>query len=513
MGGRGHTRTHNGAVPQTGLEPAQVLHQPSGSGRTADAAGGSRLQPEGPRRPVRTDPAWRVVAAVWVGCATVLQLYRTPGVPAWDTLWQEDGGIFYTDALRHHLLDALTRSYNGYLHLVPRLLAALAVHLPLRDVAVIFAFSSALVVALVSVYVVWAARVVVPALWARALLAVLVVLVPVGAYETTDNINNLHWYLLFALAWVPFSRPTGRPGQVLNLVVIVLAVLSDSEALLLAPLFLPGFVRAVRTRRPAHAGPAAAVGVCLLVQFVVGAQGQQPGRYAPSRLSDMPGIYAFRVAGSLLLGDRYLPTLYDRHGLAFAYGCLVVLVLLLAGAAVLAPRARLLLLTAAAGSVLFLAVPLMLRGTANFLTRPQATLNGSRYALLPVLFLAAGLLGAAARLAPTLLDRAGQPRVVPAVVGLLTVTVVAYNYADVNVRTAGPSWHAELSHAVRTCASTHDLPRELDTNSLPVNSAPGNPWGTPAGPGDVIVPVAPSLPKIIPFSVLIDCRRLRGDLP
>lgn len=450
---------------------------------------------------------WQTVtlALAWLLCATVLQLVRAPGTPSWDTLWQEDGGIFLTDALHHHLLDALTRSYNGYLHVVPRLLAGTAVHLPLRDAAWFFAVTSAVVVSGVSVYVFWAARLLVPAVWARALLALLVALAPVGAYETGTNINNLHWYLLFACAWVPFSAPRGRAQVALSLLVIAAATLSDSEVVLLAPLFLPLAWRAVRQRRPGPLLLPAVLGACLLVQFVAGAQGQQPGRYAPSHWSDVPGIFGLRVASSLLLGDRYLVSAYQAYGTAYWVSAIVVLAVLLVGAALLAPGARMCLAVTTVYGVAFLVVPVMLRGTANFLSRPGTTLNGSRYALLPVLFLAAGLLAAAARLGPRLVHADGRPALVPGLLCILTVTVVAVNLGDVNVRSAGPSWSKELVNAAGVCVRTGDTPRERASSA-------DNPYGTRALPGDVVVPVAPSLPSEMPFSVVVDCRQLRTEV-
>lgn len=466
---------------------------------------GRRRRSPVPRRDRWTNGPVVGLGCLFVGCATLLQLVRSTGVPSWDSLWQEDGGIFLTDALHRHLANALTRPYNGYLHVVPRLLAALAVHLPLRDAGWVFAVSSALVASLVAVYVWWASRLLIAAAWARALLAVLVCLAPVSAYETDNNINNLHWYLLFALAFVPFSRPRTRWGVSLNLAVVVVAVLSDSEALLLVPLFLPAAWRGLRQRQLGQLLVPAAVAVCLVVQLAVGAAGKQPGRYTSSHWSDLPEIYAFRVAASFLLGDRYLPRLYDAHGLAFAYLCLTVLVLLLIGAALVSRASRPLLAVTALGSALFLGVPLMLRGTENFLTRPGATLNGSRYALLPVLFLATGLLSAAARLAPRLTDTGGRARTAPSIVLLLTLSIVGYNYADFNVRGPGPSWRAELARAAATCRQTADQPREHTTSA-------DNPYGTTTTPGDVSVPVSPSLPQEVPFAVVIDCRELRRDL-
>lgn len=456
----------------------------------------------------RPGSGWQTVAlgAAWLVCATVLQLVRAPGTPSWDTLWQEDGGIFLTDALHHHLLDALTRPYNGYLHMVPRLLAGAAVHLPLRDAAWCFAVSSALVVSAVSLYVFWASRLLVPAVWARGLIVVLVVLAPVSAYETGTNINNLHWYLVFACAWVPWSAPRGRAQVALSLAVVAAATLSDSEVVLLAPLFLPLAWQGLRQRRRVPLLVTAVLGACLLVQFLAGAQGQQPGRYDLSRWADVPGIFGLRVASSLLVGDRYLVRSYVALGSAYWVAALVLLGVLLVGAAALAPAARPALAVTTVYGVVFLVVPVMLRGTAHFLTRPGTTLNGSRYALLPVLFLASGLLTAAARLGPRLVQPDGRVAVLPSLLSLLTVTVVVANFADVNVRGPGPSWRLELDRAAAVCARTGDAPRERATSA-------DNPYGTLTVPTDVVVPVAPSLPHVVPFAVVLDCRQLRKEVP
>jgi len=67
---------------------------------------------------------------------------------------------------------------------------------------------------------------------------------------------------------------------------------------------------------------------------------------------------------------------------------------------------RLLIAGSLALSAGYLAVPLMLRGTENFLDRGDFNLNGSRYMLLPILFLTVAMLLAFGSRDPRLSPRA-----------------------------------------------------------------------------------------------------------
>ena len=113
-------------TPERGTPQPRPVPQP-GPGH-ADAAG------SGGRRAVY---AAIQVAAVCVG--TVVLLLRTAGVPAWDSLYAEDQGVYLFDALAHpwHLIVP----YGGYEEFMPRLVGQLISYLPLVDVAVPFALA------------------------------------------------------------------------------------------------------------------------------------------------------------------------------------------------------------------------------------------------------------------------------------------------------------------------------------------------------------------------------------
>src|SRR5689334_1103410 len=83
------------------------------------------LFPLATRAPAR--PSWRhvVLGALLVLVVTAIQLLRMPGDTSVNTLWAEDGTVFLHEAKQLGRLGAVFHTYNGYVHLVPRLIAAL----------------------------------------------------------------------------------------------------------------------------------------------------------------------------------------------------------------------------------------------------------------------------------------------------------------------------------------------------------------------------------------------------
>lgn len=449
----------------------------------------------------------------WVLLATVVLLVRAPGVPAWRAVFGEDGGIFLTDALASPGWGSLFTPYQGYLQLAARLLAEAVAGFPLSAAAGLLAVSSALVTSLLSVFAFAASGAVLRSRWARLAVAVAPVLVPAG-WEIGASATNLHWYLDVACFWAVVAPPRTRRLLVAAVVVVVLAVLSDPLAGLFLPvagwhawralgLPVPARLRAVPpgARLRTLAVPVA-LGLSVLLQLVLGAARQRPDHFLPSSASDLPGIYGLRVAGSLLLGDRFLPELFARLGLPLAVGLLTVVAAGLA-AALAVRRHRPLVLLCAVLSVVWLVVPLMLRGTATFLDRADPGLPGSRYMFLPVLLLAfAGIasldaLRAGAAETSTTSRRAWLPQAAATAVFAL---VAAASWGIPSQRTAGPVWSAVLADARQRCDQGHGSPAEAGRSAEA-------PWGRPVGPGQVLVPVSPNRPDPL-WSVVVDCARI-----
>ena len=172
--------------------------------------------------------------------------------------------------------------------------------------------------------------------------------------------------------------------------------------------------------------------------------GHGPESVTAFHLDEAVGIYGQRVAGAAFLGDERFLALWDLAGWAAIWVALAVA----AGAVALAARHHpRLALSAAAGSVALLAVPLVLRGTAE-LAPDERSLSGGRYMLVPVaLLLVACLAG---------LDRAGSRRARQAFTLLLVVAAVS-GLGAATVRGDGPSWDETLQRACAGDARTADV--------------------------------------------------------
>jgi hypothetical protein len=442
-------------------------------------------------------PSSFVTGLVLVLGLTVLQLLRQPGEPSWSSVWQEDGSVFLTDAIENPVA-AIFEPYAGYLHVVPRLIAQVVAVFPLEWAAALLSVSSSVIVALLALYVYRTSASMLSSEWTRLTIALLFVLVPASAYETNANITNLHWYLDFAAFWALFSRPRTRAEIAAATAIVGFAVLSDPLMGLLAPLAL---LYLWETRRsPASIVPLV-FGATLLLQFVVGVVEEPPDPFGRVDATEVPAIYALRVAGSVVVGDLFLDNFWNRFGLGFAWSAFAI-VAVAAALGVIGSRGahRRFVLASLAVSVLFLAIPLLLRGTENFLNRGAAfNLNGSRYTLLPVLFLLVGLLAGAEgwreRLGPT------RWRNLQLGVGTFLAILVVVNYANFAVRTAGPNWGKSLQ-------ASRDLCRTSD-GRLPGEREPleGAYFPLKRQPGEVRVPIAPNLPPY-PFAFVIDCQKL-----
>lgn len=431
--------------------------------------------------------------------ATLLQMLRQPGLQSWAVIWQEDGAIFLTQALEGGLVGTLFAPYNSYLHLVPRILAEITVLFPIDQAALLLTGLAVLTQTLLAFYIYFTSRRVMRTQWASLLIAAAVVLIPAAGYETNGNIANLHWYFVFALFWVLIARHETNRQIWAGAVVTALAVLSDPLCAVLLPLVVL-MVWRDRSRR-ALVIPAVFL-VCLIVQGVLGAgpQDDQLVRNATSSWADLPGIYALRVVGSLLVGDQFLDNLWLPLGVPFlVVGTLLVAAYCTYGVVRGDRRTRWLMVEAIGLSVAFLVITLMLRGTENFLDRANYTLNGSRYILLPVLFLFVALVA--------VLDDPGRtfrPEIRHRLQILFAAAFAGLVLTSFNViatRSSGPRWSDGLASARQECAKTGGW-------------QPGTPPKTGAlldkqlEPGQIRIQVAPAV-EWAPFGVAVDCARLR----
>lgn len=226
-------------------------------------------------------------------------LFRQSGIPKVLTIWAEDGSIFATCAYARPLVpDCLLEPYAGWIHVIPRAGAALAVLWPPADLSVVIGMIAAAVAGLTAAVVAIAVRDA-SGSWVAGLIAgASLVLVRQAGIEVGGSLTNLHWILMAAsivliVAWWVGAR--AGPG---SLVVLASAGLSSPFAPILVPLGLVGLL----LRRPGWRPVLAIVCVTAAAQIAVilitprvppGSEPFNPGLVLSQFLRDVLGFGAF----------------------------------------------------------------------------------------------------------------------------------------------------------------------------------------------------------------------------
>ncbi len=162
------------------------------------------------------------------------------------TLWAEDGRDFVSAYFVDGLGATLFRPFGGYLQLVPRVIAAVSgtiagpEHLA-QTVTLLACAGVGAVSALLYLY----SRTVLRTPVAPFLLAAVPPLIPTAPREALGTMNNLHSFLLLLVPVVLLAVPRSWWTSAGTAVLVVAVVLSDTQALLFAPLLLAG----IRDRR------------------------------------------------------------------------------------------------------------------------------------------------------------------------------------------------------------------------------------------------------------------------
>jgi hypothetical protein len=187
------------------------------------------------------------VAAVLAG--TIVVLLRIANVPAWDTLYAEDQGVYLFDALAHpwHLLVP----YGGYEEFVPRLIGQLISYLPLVSVAVPFTLAGAGTAALCALFIYHAMNGWIASPWLRVVVAAALILLPLAPIEIADSTVGSPWYVLTALFFALLWRPKSWVGMTAAALVAFVAGSSEILVLIYAPLVLLRVIALPRWREQA----------------------------------------------------------------------------------------------------------------------------------------------------------------------------------------------------------------------------------------------------------------------
>jgi hypothetical protein len=422
--------------------------------------------------------AIRVAGALAVlSAGTLLHLARQRGVPVWNSLWAEDGRVFLSGALQD-FPGTFFEQNGGYLHVVPRAIAGIVALLPIREAAAGMAVGSAAAIALIAGFVYAASSEVLEARSARLGLAATVLLLPVPGHELLANTTNLHFYLLFACFWALLWQVESAVALGARGLLVVATALSDP----ISALFLPLAIVAPVARRSVRALVVSGLFLAgLLTQFAIMAGGARPERNWGLRLGALPDVFSLRVAGGLLVGDRFLGDAWAAYGRAFAYGAFLAVAGVIAVLLLRSDRRTIAFALISLGYAgLFFCVQLVGRGTGGIDPEVHgARLDAARYILLPFLLVTTTIL--------VLVDRGYARRHTSRLwvwgrraALLWLVALLAVNYWVTNDRSRGPRWDREVRSASRKCPA--------------------------AGAGSVRVLVAPSPPRV--WFATVPCNRI-----
>jgi hypothetical protein len=380
-----------------------------------------------------------VVIAVIAAVAAILRL----GSIGMNTLWAEDGQIFYGEAM-HSYVHAFFQSYYGYWQATPRIIAAVVVLFPVSWAAAVTAVADAAVLGLLAALVYRASGAHIRNPWLRAVPALLTAVCPVGM-ETAGSIADLQWAMFFVTIVVLMWNPR-RPAPIAaGLLTVALTTLTNPFGLLLAPLAVVRIATFGRSR-------GSLIPLVTLASSAVemAAMAMIGGRQTYYTI--MPGsvarIYAASVAGPGFFGSRpHLPWLALGTAVVVAT---VVALMLVAASGRLRESAIAAVMLAYSGAY-FLA-PVVVSGM------PLRYGGGNRYFVGPMLLLAYAvivLLDSTLR-GDRVVGWAEGSRLIAVVVCAALVACLAWSTAASwrvrNPHRLTPSWSAALASAHVKCS-------------------------------------------------------------
>lgn len=400
-----------------------------------------------------TVTATRAAIAVLVVAATSLVAFFRLPRSVWDTVWAEDGPVFLRQAMLGGGPSSIFAPYEGYLHVLPRLLGAVIVRfLPVEDFAVGLAYISCLVVAAVAYLTFHCASALTSNIRVRLAWAAIPVLLSIGPYEILGNTANIHWYLLWLMPWLLLKPVRSRPEGVLLFLAALLSALTE----VISVVFLPLALLHIRRQAfwPARAGLVIGAGfqICTTVLYP-----RSPSHsYSMDPMSILVGWFT-NVAGVVFLGSS--PNMRIDIGNFGAGPVILSFLPIIASLAYLLLRAKreqrllaALFVTASFGvwAACLVANPGAEFDYVNFTESDWARSILTRYSAIPGMFILA--------LFPLLADslQGTRPRASAGVLVAFAV-LLATSYFPIQVaREEGPSWREGVRTSQEACVGARD---------------------------------------------------------
>jgi hypothetical protein len=177
----------------------------------------------------------RALTVIAVFGVTVALLFaRAPDAFHAPQFWAEDAVVFWLQQYEHGFLASLLRPSAGYLHVMPRLIAALADWPPYQMHPAAFVAGAAIVTGWTAATI---AGLAVPQPLAASLGVAALLAVPGG--ETLTNPTNVQWIMAPALPLIAATpSPAGRLAWANQLAFVALSGLSGPFSILMIPIWL-----------------------------------------------------------------------------------------------------------------------------------------------------------------------------------------------------------------------------------------------------------------------------------
>lgn len=237
----------------------------------------------------------------------LIAVLRTPDILVRPQFWAEDGAVFFAQQWMDGGFPLFT-AYAGYLHLLPRSVAAAAALAPPAWAPAIYAGVGLLVTIGVAALFL-SDRLALPG---RPLLALAVVLVPHDG-EVFGCTVNTQWILALALLAIPFMEPpTRRAGAVAETLAVAVMGLTGPFGVMLLPVYVWRIWAHRRTpaERSRLLRLTVVLGSCALVQAAVIVATQPPAVPVPLDRWDLwARIALWRTIGTAMVERRLLSAL------------------------------------------------------------------------------------------------------------------------------------------------------------------------------------------------------------
>jgi hypothetical protein len=177
----------------------------------------------------------------WISAIAVtffLLVLRRPDAVTHAQFWAEDGVVWYADAYNLGALSALARPRDGYVQVLPRLVAGVALSVPMLRAPLLMNLLALVIQSLPALFLISPRMRNLGSLHLRCILALLYLLVPDSSeLHATVTDSEFHLAVMTFLLFIA-QAPRSRAGKSFDVVVLVLSALTGPFCILLFPVAL-----------------------------------------------------------------------------------------------------------------------------------------------------------------------------------------------------------------------------------------------------------------------------------